>query len=89
MAFERTPQGPHHHPEIAYVVDGVTGRRVPDLSDAGLLEALVEFCSEHANPKADFKDSIARFVGEKLTLDVMMEDFSRVDTFLRARVAAR
>ena len=89
MAFERTPQGPHHHPEFAYVVDGVTGRRVPDFSDAGLLDALVEFFSEHANPKADYKESIAGFVGEKLTLDVMMEDFSRVDTFLRASVPTR
>ncbi len=89
MAFERTPQGPHHHPEIAYVVDGVTGRRVPDFSDAGLLDALVEFCSEHANPKADYKESIAGFVGEKLTLDVMMEDFRAVSAFLGEHLAAR
>lgn len=84
LAFERTPAGPHHHPEIAYVVDGVTGRRVPDFSDAGLLEALVEFCSEHPDPKADYKESIARFVGEKLTLDAMMRDFRNVDGFLRS-----
>jgi glycosyltransferase involved in cell wall biosynthesis len=27
IAFARTPQGPHHHPEIAYVVDGDRGPR--------------------------------------------------------------
>ncbi len=89
MAFERTPQGPHHGPEIAYVVDGATGRRVPDFSDAGLLDALVDFFSEHANPKADYKESIARFVGEKLTLDVMIQDFRAVSAFLSERLAAR
>ena len=89
LAFERTPQGPHHHPEFTNVIDGVTGRRVPNFSDAGLLDALVEFCSEHPDPKADFKESIARFVTERLTLDVMLEDFGRVDTFLRNRIASR
>jgi glycosyltransferase involved in cell wall biosynthesis len=86
LAFERTPQGPHHHPEIAYVVDGETGYRVPHYSDAGLLDGLVKFCSEHPDPRADYKTSIARFVRKRLTLDAMMEDFGRVDQFVRARI---
>ncbi len=84
LAFERTPQGPHHHPEIAYVVDGVTGKRIPQYSDAALLEALSKFCSEHADPKADFKESISRFVAENLVLDAMIEDFRKVDGYIRS-----
>ena len=88
MAFERTPQGPHHGPEVAYVVDGVTGRRVPDYSDAALLDALGEFFSAHQDPKADFKESISSFVAENLVLDAMIADFRNVDEFLRARIPA-
>lgn len=84
LAFKRTPQGPHHHPEIAYVVDGVTGKEIPQYSDAALLEALTGFCSEHPNPKADFRESIARFVSENLVLDSLIEDFRKVDAFLRS-----
>lgn len=84
IAFERTPQGPHHHPEIAFVVEGVTGHRVPDYSDAALLESLSKFCAEHADPKADFKESISRFVAENLVLDAMIEDFRKVDGYIRS-----
>jgi glycosyltransferase involved in cell wall biosynthesis len=84
IAFERRPHGPHHHPEIAYVVDGVTGHRVADYSDAALVGALSQFCAEHADPKADFKESIAGFVADNLTLDSLIGDFRNVDEFLRA-----
>jgi hypothetical protein len=89
MAFERTPRGPHHHPEIAYVVDSLTGHRVPDYSDAALLNALADFFLAHQDPKADFKESIARFVSENLILDTMIEDFRKVDGFLGDRMAAQ
>jgi glycosyltransferase involved in cell wall biosynthesis len=89
LAFERTPQGPHHHPEVAYIVEGTTGRRVPDFSDAGLLEGLIAFFSEHPDPKADYAESIAHFVEQRLTLDAMVEGFAGVDAFLKARISAR
>ncbi len=84
IAFDRTQQGPHHHPEIAYVVNGVTGYRVPSCSDTALLEALCEFFAEHKDPKADFGESIRQYVAENLTIDVMVEDFQKVHEYLRS-----
>ena len=83
MAFDRTPDGPHHHPEIAYVIDNVTGYRIPRYSDEALLEGLLSFFSQHEDPKEDFKESIAHFVAENLTLNVMVEDFRKVSEYLR------
>jgi len=88
IAYDRTPQGPFHHPEIAYVVDGATGLRVPDYNEAAMGQALADFLRRHPDPRADFADSIARYVRENIALDVMVEDFARVRDFLRARGVA-
>lgn len=89
VAFARTPEGPHHHPEIAYVVDGVTGRRVPTYSDAAMIEALRAFLSEYPDPKAAFAERIREYVNANLTLDGMIREFAKVDAFIRDQLAKR
>lgn len=89
IAFARTPEGPHHHPEIAYVVDGVTGVRVPAYTDEAMLQALRAFFAEHADPKADFASSIRTYVADNLTLDGMIREFAKVDAFIKAQLAGR
>jgi glycosyltransferase involved in cell wall biosynthesis len=87
VAFARTPQGPFHHPEIAYVIDGVTGRRVPTYSDEAMIGALRELLSQHPDPKAAFATSIRTYVEANLTLDGMISEFGKVDAFIRAQLA--
>ncbi|HRK95909.1 MAG TPA: glycosyltransferase family 4 protein [Rhodospirillales bacterium] len=89
VAFARTPEGPYHHPEIAYVVDGVTGRRVPTYSDEAMIEALREFLGKHPDPKAAFAASIREYVNANLTLDGMIREFGKVDAFIRAELARK
>lgn len=83
IAFDRTPTGPHHHPEIAYVIDGITGLRVPQNTDEALVGALRDFFTRHADPKAAFRDSIEDYVTRNLTIDTYVEDFARVDAYIQ------
>ncbi len=87
IAFARTPEGPFHHPEIAYVIDGVTGRRVPTYSDEAMIGALREFLTQYPDPKAAFASSIRTYVQENLTLDGMIREFGKVDAFIRGELA--
>lgn len=89
IAFARTPEGPHHHPEIAYVVDGVTGVRVPAYTDEAMLQSLRTFFSNHPDPKADLANSIRRYVNDNLTLDGMIREFAKVDAFIKTQLAGR
>lgn len=89
IAFARTPEGPFHHPEIAYVIDGVTGRRVPTYSDEAMIGALREFLTQYPDPKAAFASSIRTYVQENLTLDGMIREFGKVDAFIRAELAKK
>ena len=82
IAFDRTPTGPHHHPEIAYVVDGVTGLRVPQNTDEALAATLRDFFTRYADPRAAFRDSIEGYVAKNLTLDTYVEDFREVNLFI-------
>jgi glycosyltransferase involved in cell wall biosynthesis len=83
IAFDRTPTGPHHHPEIAYVVDGVTGNRVPQNTDEALATTLRDFFTRHADPKAAFRDSIEDYVARNLTIDTYVEDFGEANNFIQ------
>ncbi|HSO42335.1 MAG TPA: glycosyltransferase [Rhodospirillales bacterium] len=85
VAYDRTEHGPHHHPEIAYVVDGVTGARVGQFTDEAMLQALRAFLAHHPDPKVAFADSISRYVAEHLSLDSMVREFAKVDEFIRRR----
>ncbi|MHA1569775.1 MAG: glycosyltransferase family 4 protein [Alphaproteobacteria bacterium] len=85
VAYDRTARGPFHHPEIAYVVNGITGQRVAEYSEAAMHRALADFLRRHPDPRREFGPTIDRYVRENIALDVMVEDFARVRDFLRAR----
>lgn len=89
VCFARTPQGPHHHPEIAYVVNDVTGYQVPTSSDEAMVAALRAFFKKHPDPKAAFARSIQDYVAEHLSLDGMIKEFGKVDAYIRAKLAGR
>ena len=82
MAFDRCRAGPGHGPEIAYVVDEVTGRRVGSYSESALESSLNEFFEQHQDPREDFARSIDEFVRDNLLLDRMIEGFGKVKSFL-------
>ncbi len=85
IAYERTPQGPNHHPELAYVVDDVTGLRVPRYTDEAMIGALRGFLSHYPDPRSAFSKSIGRYVDHHLSLDGMVREFAKVDEFIRKR----
>ncbi len=87
IAYDRTPLGPSHHPEITYVVDGVTGVRVPTYSDEAMVQSLRGFFKEHQDPKADFAERIRLHVAENLSLDGMIHAFGKVDAFIKKQLA--
>ena len=82
MAFDRCRGGPGHGPEIAYVVDGVTGQRVGAYSEPAFASALIDFFERHKDPRRDFSESILEFANRHLVLDRMIEGFGRVKSFL-------
>lgn len=85
VAYDRTEQGPHHHPEITYVVDGVTGARVHSYSEEAMLQTLRGFLTHYPDPRAAFAERIDRYVADHLSLDSMVREFARVDDFIRSR----
>jgi hypothetical protein len=89
VAYARTEQGPHHHPEIAYVIDGKTGMQVPRYTDEAMLQALRDFLSAHPRPREAFAASISRYVADHLSLDSMIREFARVDDFISRRSLSR
>lgn len=89
IAYDRTEQGPHHHPEIAYVVDGITGMRVHRYTDEAMLQALRDFLARHQRPREAFAATISRYVEDHLSLDAMVREFGRVDEFISSRSRSR
>ncbi|MCU0895012.1 MAG: hypothetical protein MUD06_11960, partial [Rhodospirillales bacterium] len=87
--YARTEQGPHHHPEIAYVIDGVTGVQVPRYTDEAMLQALRAFLAAYPRPREAFAATINRYVAEHLSLDSMVREFARVDDFISRRSRSR
>lgn len=85
MAFERTETGPGHHPEIAYVKNGVTGYRVPEYTERALLEGLLKFFADHPDPRSEFDASIRDYVDQTITLDHMIQGFVQVHDYLKQR----
>lgn len=85
VAYERMAEGPRHHPEIAYVIDGVTGALVKHHTEQAMVDALRAFLSRYRDPRAAFAESISRFVDDHLSLDGMVREFAKVDEFIRKR----
>ncbi|MCK4579251.1 MAG: glycosyltransferase family 4 protein [Candidatus Marinimicrobia bacterium] len=78
VAFERSPKGPPHHPEIEYVVDDITGVRVKDYSVEGMASAINQLFASVENPNIALRASIEDFVARHLQLDRMIEGFRQV-----------
>lgn len=82
IAYDRTPTGPGHGPELTYVVDDVTGLRVSPYTEEAMLQGLLDFFARHPDPKAEYRERISRYVSENLALDLMVEDFRKVNEYL-------
>lgn len=89
IAFDRTPTGPGHHPEIEYVKDFVTGLRVPEYNEARLLESLCQFMTKYPDPREKFAKSIRDFVDNNIAIDHMIGGFEKVNQFLLDRLSGR
>jgi hypothetical protein len=75
---------PKHRPEVAYVVDGITGRRVSEFTPDAFVAALTSFFDDHSDPRSDFASGIQRMLDEVLDLSNIVRDFGQVDAFLKA-----
>jgi glycosyltransferase involved in cell wall biosynthesis len=78
LAFRRTPKGPFHHPEICYVIEGVTGWLVDEFADHAFAARLVEVVQHPLRPRERLGAMIDRFVDENLTLDHLVDDLRRI-----------
>lgn len=78
LAFRRTPRGPFHHPEICYVLEGVTGWLVDEFSDRAFAARLVEILQHSSRPRERLGATIDRYVDENLTLDHLVDDLRRI-----------
>lgn len=84
VAFRRTPRGPFHHPEICYVIEGVTGWLVEEFDDGYMADRIVEVLRQHPQPRVALGPSIDRYVDDNLTLDHLVEDLHRVYRYVAA-----
>jgi glycosyltransferase involved in cell wall biosynthesis len=83
VAYERSREGPFHHPEIAYVRDHATGWRVQDHSEEAMAELIDSLFQDQVSPKLRLARSIRAFVESNLLLEHYVDDFERVDAFIR------
>lgn len=80
IAFGRGRGLPLHHPEIEYIVDGVTGLLCHDPDLDAMADLIV---TAHRSGMADqLRNKIPGFVAEKLRLDSMVRRFAMVDELL-------
>lgn len=85
VTFRRGPGAPPHHPEIAYVEEGVTGWLVSPPTEEAMVDALSRILADPCPPRQRLGAAIDRYVDEKLTMDGMVERFAE----LIQRVARR
>lgn len=78
VAFRRTDRGPFHHPEICYVVEGVTGWLAEPFADRALAARITEVLRAHPSPRAALGQAIDAYVDANLTLDHLVADFHAV-----------
>lgn len=85
VTFRRGPGGPLHHPEIAYVEDGVTGWLVSPATEEAMVDTLRRILADPRPPRQRLGAGIDRYVDDRLTMDGMVERFAE----LIQRVARR
>jgi len=89
VLFERCTDGPFHGPEHAYVQDGITGIRVKKHTDEAFVAALISLFTSSPDPKYQFHNAIHCFASKYLNIDRMIEDFGKVDLYLKALATQR
>ena len=71
-AFARSNLGPFHHPEVEYIIPGVTGWLTEDYSDGGLLDCIKVALSSGG---AINKNKVLDYAISNLTIERMVENF--------------
>ena len=77
IAYARMEDGPAHHPEIAYVVDGVTGVVVKKYTELALREALIHAVVGGMSPRERYGPNINDFVAQNLNMSNVICNFHR------------
>lgn len=85
MVFD-DPFTNHHHPEHAYVVDGVTGFRVRDTGVDGLAAAMRSALAA-PGPRAALGCELRAYVTRHLHLDRMVDGFRQLNDKFAAQLA--
>lgn len=80
LAYRRGPDGPFHHPEIAYVEHGETGLFAQDHSQAAMAGLII--AAHRAGRAAELRAKIPAILDRKLRLSNIVENFARVDAAL-------
>ena len=74
VAFPRGAHGPNHHPEIAYVIDGVTGHLCPRYSDEAMAETLVRHIGSRTSDSR--RRQIRAYAQRHYSIDSMIDSFA-------------
>jgi len=85
VAFDRLRDGPRHHPEIAYVVDDVTGWRVRPATEEAMAALIAEKLSLSPLPRERLAGRLEAYVVANLRIERTVEDFDMVRRFLEER----
>lgn len=75
-----------HHPEHAYVIDGLTGWRVKGSSSEQLGKAIIAALAAPVSPKKALSDGLRGFVAEELAIENMLAGFEQMHDFLSAKM---
>jgi len=81
VAFERARFGPYHHPEIEYLVPGLSGILIKHSSPKALSEGIE--AALHSGELARIRRAVPAFVDQSLMLDGMVEKFGYLLCSLR------
>lgn len=76
----------HHHPEHAYVVEGVTGWRAPSGSAAAMASTLQRALSGTYSPKIALREKLRNYVAVELSVTRMLSGFHDLHRYLETGI---
>ncbi len=77
LCYKESLTGPHHHPEIAYIEEGVTGWQVAPHSKDAMLEKLNELLGQPT--KANMYESVISYADANLTIEKMAKNILNME----------
>jgi glycosyltransferase involved in cell wall biosynthesis len=89
ICFRRTAKGPFHGSEITHLKQGVTGYMVEDYDAAAFADEVVTLFRARRDIKARHRDSIEAYVGENLSVDLMVGGFHKINAHLHSTASGR